>query len=330
MKLRLARVIPWSDVEALTVERPDLLQKVGREKTGPDLRVRAREWGRRGARCGRAPVTGGHRGVGPSGISLASAPHAEPSGLGRFQTKRSSPMRAPIGMGTPMVTTERIDALRGFMERGCSQYEAEPANLRVDGVIRRVFQEKRANRNPEDVLHKVALLNSLYRTGVIDFDRMADHILTLDLDSLLLSGSADAVERVRKGHGIRKGGKTEIDFYSFATKYCHWHEPKKYVIYDSWVDECVPWLCCELELGKGLRGGALKKYEVLVDRVDAIREALDMPWDDYKRIDQAFWQGGKALWEQATPELNAMARNLGARTECLPRKLRGRIGNAEP
>lgn len=64
----------------------------------------------------------------------------------------------------------------------------------------------------------------------MDKDSMIDHIHKLatkeKLDMMLKSGDQEAVSKICQGHGILYRKAKEYDFYSFATKYCHFSNPK--------------------------------------------------------------------------------------------------------
>ncbi len=90
------------------------------------------------------------------------------------------------------------------------------------------------------VLPKSIVINQLYSTNIIAIKQMAKHIIKLNLNALIKKGSPAAVNLISTNHGIRSKKKnTEFDFYSFATKYCHSHNPAKYPIYDRYVDHIL-------------------------------------------------------------------------------------------
>lgn len=90
------------------------------------------------------------------------------------------------------------------------------------------------NTDPSFVLLKVAAINTLYRTQIFGVWTVATHIVAQDIDEDLASGSADAVEKIAK---IQFGSKERRN-YSFATRYCSWHCPDAYPIFDSRAERC--------------------------------------------------------------------------------------------
>lgn len=89
------------------------------------------------------------------------------------------------------------------------------------------------NNNLAEILIKVSSLDILYSTGVkfYSLTKMAQHILDKKIDYLLVSGDVDVISKIAIVDGR--------NFYVFATKYCNHHNPKKYPMYDSYVDKLL-------------------------------------------------------------------------------------------
>lgn len=149
------------------------------------------------------------------------------------------------------------------------------------------------------VLLKVALLNSLYRTQIFDVYGMSEHVLTRRLDKYLQKGSPRAVSLIRKGHAIGTKRGVERDFYSFATKYCHWHRPDMYPMYDWYVNVALRRLNRRLRFRPRFGAEALREYPFFKDTVDACRTTVQWNRPGYKRFDQALWILGKRLEGEA-------------------------------
>lgn len=112
-----------------------------------------------------------------------------------------------------------------------------------DKALSKLKRDCSSSTNFEDVWLKVIVINYLYGAGVIDTFKMAQHIHrnSDSVDKKLSSGDHGLVDDIRQGHGIRRKNKKtgkegkEIDFYSFATKYCSEHKPSVFPIFDSKV-----------------------------------------------------------------------------------------------
>ena len=91
-------------------------------------------------------------------------------------------------------------------------------------IMHRLSQVIYPNNNYlEEVLLKCAAINSFSSTHVYDLYSMAEHIVGKQIDENLKNGNLSLVNTIAK---IEISGK-EHNFYSFATKYCHYHNPEK-------------------------------------------------------------------------------------------------------
>ncbi|MBI4155660.1 MAG: hypothetical protein HY507_00320 [Candidatus Zambryskibacteria bacterium] len=108
-----------------------------------------------------------------------------------------------------------------------------------DKALRKLLEHCPNNHNLEAVWLKVIVINNLYSAGVIDTFKIANHIVKIsNFDKKVENADVSLIEEIRKGHGIkREKTGNEIDFYSFATKYCSEHSPGKYPIYDQYVSK---------------------------------------------------------------------------------------------
>ena len=100
------------------------------------------------------------------------------------------------------------------------------------GRLLKLFPE---NTNLSEVRLKVAGFNELYRAGLQSkhIEKIARHIAsTANFDALLQQGSPDAAGCIIDCKDVRH-------YFSFASKYCSWHNPDAYPIYSSEVDECL-------------------------------------------------------------------------------------------
>lgn len=91
------------------------------------------------------------------------------------------------------------------------------------------------NNDPAEVLVKAAAINNLYNTNIYDIYTVAEHIWNLQIDDSLQQQSAELIEAIAN---VNIRGKNRRN-YSFATKYCHFHRPDTYPIYDSVVEQAL-------------------------------------------------------------------------------------------
>ena len=117
-----------------------------------------------------------------------------------------------------------------------AKFNSDERYYRADQAIINLFDAFPENKHLEHILLKISVINNLYSTNILGTFNMAKHIQRLDIDSDLKNGDPNLVNKISSGHGIvSKKNNTEINFYSFATKYCNWHNRDKYAIYDSFV-----------------------------------------------------------------------------------------------
>ena len=126
-------------------------------------------------------------------------------------------------------STELIDK---YIEMFDNDVRYKPA----DDAINKLFSAFPDNKEVEDILLKISVINDLYSTNILATFKMAEHIQKLNIDQRLKDGDLDLVNQIATGHEIRrKKTNTELNLYSFATKYCSWHNQDSYAIYDSFV-----------------------------------------------------------------------------------------------
>ena len=101
-----------------------------------------------------------------------------------------------------------------------------------EDILQRLVKEYPDHKNKAAVEVKVKLLNLLYSTYILATNRMTDHIYEMKkIDSRLKSGDKTLVKEIAT---LTIDGKS-YDFYSFATKYCAYHNPEAFPIYDNIV-----------------------------------------------------------------------------------------------
>ena len=123
----------------------------------------------------------------------------------------------------------------------------------------KVFQKNtitKENKNLDIILMKVTMLNSFYSTMIKNKDlvAVARYIECLGIDERLAQyGDKPNIELVYElAYGIRDYViKKDINnIYSFASKYCAWHEPNLYPIVDSYTKGVLYKINKELNLWK--------------------------------------------------------------------------------
>ena len=135
----------------------------------------------------------------------------------------------------------------------------------MEEALRLLWAQFPHNTQTSHVLLKVLVLNKLYNTRVLDIDvePIARHIVTLNIDPLLDQGDLAGVGLIYNCPGLKM-------YYSFATKFCSWHNPAAYPIYDRNADECL-WSYKNQDQFANFHHQDLGYYEKFVATVTAFR-----------------------------------------------------------
>lgn len=182
---------------------------------------------------------------------------------------------------------------RQLFEQYCSRFENDPRYAPADNAIIKLIRQFPTNVEFEDVLLKVCTINSLYSTQIYATMVVAQHITGLKIDQRLLAGDADLVSDV--GH-IAVGGKKKF-FYSFATKYCSWHNQDAFPIYDTYVGDLLWQLKRQFNFADFHRN-ELREYSRYKEILMMFKDFFALSNVSYKRLDKFLWMYGKEIKRQ--------------------------------
>jgi hypothetical protein len=187
-----------------------------------------------------------------------------------------------------VIDTPDPDEVRTYLHRW-----QEQGNESTDAALRKLFDTMPRNVDAGEVSVKVAALNGLYATSIYGVVQMARHIVSLNIDDPLSSGRADPelVERIAR---LEQKGKVRRN-YSFATKYCSFHRPDVYPIYDSLVVEILNGLLKQGEAFDTFRLGETWNgdYGVYCRSVAAFRRHFGLDEFSIRDIDKYLWMVAK-------------------------------------
>src|ERR1700683_3664825 len=125
-----------------------------------------------------------------------------------------------MGVEPVLPTEERVRA-------ACREYDGDIA----ERALRELFTQYPRNSDRAHVLLKVVALNRLYSAGILAVYDVANHICQQEIDAALSNGAPEVVDKIAKVT-ISSSGK-QRGFWSFATKYCSWHNQPSYPMWDS-------------------------------------------------------------------------------------------------
>ena len=159
-----------------------------------------------------------------------------------------------------------------------------------ENVLKKIFTETCTKNNLiDDIILKVATLNTIYNTHIYSVYPVAHHILSLEIDDRLSSGDETLVNELMRVF-YNDGGK--IDHYSFATKYCSFHNPDAFPIYDSYVDKILQYYRNQ-ERFAVFKNTDLKNYPYFKRILSDFRHYFGLENYTTKELDQYLWQFGK-------------------------------------
>lgn len=169
-----------------------------------------------------------------------------------------------------------------------------------DGIIDRalldLFRTFPENTRLNHILFKVLGLNSLNSTGNIAVTSAARHIHSLDIDARLAECDPALVNDIALTPV--KEGKT-VRFYAFATKYCSWHAPDDYPIFDGMIGRLIS------EYQRIDRFAFFWKHDLTADYlrfkqiVDSFRQHYGLTAFSFKDLDKFLWRYGKDYFGKA-------------------------------
>ena len=182
-------------------------------------------------------------------------------------------------------TKESIDAANRLRNE---QLSWEP----IDNLLYSEFKRLRENVNQRDVAYKVTLLNKLYNCGLrADAQDVAKLIVDAKIDERLHKGDPVSLVEEIANLNIQKAGKRKRANLGpvFTSKYCHFHQPDRFAIYDQYAR------CALEELLE--RKVPERKYSPFKSGVDALISKIGLPLT-YKDIDGYLWIYGQWLHHQ--------------------------------
>ncbi len=182
-----------------------------------------------------------------------------------------------------------------YVQNRIARFDGNPRYYGAESAVRLVFNQWPQNTVEEQVLVKVVVLNRMYSTNIYDPYTVASHIVALKPDTRLKKGDPKLVDQLAD---VAFGTKRKY-FYSFATKYCSWHQPDLFQIYDSYVD----WLLWEYRKRfqfAPFRRYDLRDYPAFVGVVDALADRFGLKQLGRKAIDKFLWIEAVEQWQAMT------------------------------
>ena len=185
----------------------------------------------------------------------------------------------------------------------------------TEKALTELVQKFPRNSEESHVLLKVAAINQLYTTQIYAVRIVAAHIIEINakfnVDALLDAESFGLVDQIAQ---VRVADKQRNNL-SFASKYCSWHRPESYPIYDSYAERCL-WEYRK-QFGLSFVRKQLWEYPSFVDAVKEFQERFELQRLSFKEIDKFLYLKGADLVEaqvkaRAAAILSETALEIGA------------------
>jgi hypothetical protein len=175
------------------------------------------------------------------------------------------------------------------IQAACERFDRE--NQAAEEAIQLLFTQYPNNTDLRHVLLKVVAVNALYHTCIYALDIVARHIQAhgTEIDAALKNGSLEIVDKIAK---VNVQGKTH-NFFAFATKYCSWHQPDKFPIYDGRVDAYLWQLQNQSRFSPGFIHPHLWDYPKFHRIVVHFRDAHGLEAFSFKQIDKFLYLQGE-------------------------------------
>lgn len=173
------------------------------------------------------------------------------------------------------------------------RFEQEDRYRGADNAITNLIQKFPDNTVLEDIILKVCTINQLYSTNIYSVFEISQHILNSKIDSGLRVGDRDIVSKIANRHNIRRRkNNTEMSFYSFATKYCSWHNQSAYPIYDGFIEKTLVAYRIKDNFSS-FNKKDLKDFSKFCNVIDDFINYYDLNEYSVKEIDKFLWVYGK-------------------------------------
>jgi hypothetical protein len=176
------------------------------------------------------------------------------------------------------------------------QWKELPKYPEQENALNLLFQTYPNNNNLSEILLKCSVLNDFYSTNIRHIFIIAKHIYKCNIDTRLISGNPQLVNEISKDHGIKKGktGK-ELHLFSFATKYCSFHNPDNFPICDRYVEKVLFYFQNKDKFSDFTKEN-IHDYPIFKQIIIDFRNKYNLQDFSFKQIDKYLWQIGKATF----------------------------------
>ncbi len=193
-----------------------------------------------------------------------------------------------------------------FIEEIRKLYLAKEDNDELNQNILKLFNTFNNDKNKSNVLIKVAALNKIYSTSIVNINPVVNHIIQISSTQLNPKSKIEYIEFVDKISKINwtnnKGKCFERNNLSFASKYVHFLSNFEIPIYDSYI-----WIVINGYLGQNTNKNISfinpKNYKEFYDTFTKFKIDFGLENHSNYEIDKFLWQYGKKLISEIQTEM---------------------------
>ena len=161
------------------------------------------------------------------------------------------------------------------------------------------FKNNPLNAEASEVLMKISTMEHRQIDQLLPSRQiMADHIASLQIDEALRQGAPEVVDAIAHLE-VRD---TPYFLYSFATRYCNWHNMDAYPIYDPTIHKLLTFYR-QANGQDALLTDELYHYPRFKELMVDFQQQLAMSDFNFKEIDKFVWIHGDKILRDLTDEI---------------------------
>lgn len=169
-----------------------------------------------------------------------------------------------------------------------NEFDNDPKLKLHEDTLNMLVKQYPKNNKEEEVLVKVCCVNQFYSTQIKAIEKITKHILNVDFDNRIKQGDLSLVESIAD----RTQNILGRDSYVFASKYCSFHNPKAFAIYDKYVGKMLKHLKKQDKF-YAFKANDLRNYEKYLEILKEFKDFYNLQKYSLKEIDKFLWKAGK-------------------------------------
>ena len=182
----------------------------------------------------------------------------------------------------------------GLVSRYLSEFRSDERYFLAEEAIIDLVEKFPSNKEFKHVLLKVSVINNLYATNIFATFQMAHHIHSLNIDFHLAVHSTEIVDKI----AAAKFSDKSRNVFSFASKYCSWHDQENYPLFDAYVEKLLLAYRAKDKYAR-FRHSDLRRYSRYKTIVSTFREHYNLTQFSFKELDKFLWLYGKTLYPKS-------------------------------